>query len=63
MKKITNKFGEGIIYNIDDLKGKIYATSAACMSVWSDFLSWANANENRMTDNYMEADCIVVLGC
>ena len=63
MEKITNKFGEGIIYNIDDLKGKIYATSAACMSVWSDFLSWANANENRMTDNYMEADCIVVLGC
>lgn len=33
MKKVNNKFGEGILYQEEDLKGKIYATSAACMSV------------------------------
>lgn len=63
MKKIENIFGKGIIYNEEDLKGKIYVTSAACMSVWSDFLSWANANKERITKNINEADTIVVLGC
>jgi len=63
MKILQNKFGKGPIYNEDDLKGKIYATSAACMSVYSDFLSWANANKERMTKNVEEADTIVVLGC
>ena len=63
MKKIKNIFGEGEIYNEEDLKGKIYATSAACMSVWSDFLSWANANPERLTLDINAADTIVVLGC
>lgn len=63
MKQVKNVFGEGILYNENDLKGKIYATSAACMSVWSDFLSWANANPNRMTNDPFNADTIVVLGC
>lgn len=63
MKNIKNKFGEGILYDESDLKGKIYATSAACMSVWSDFLSWANANKKRMVKTPDKADTIVVLGC
>lgn len=63
MKNHENIFGTGVIYNESDLNGKIYATSAACMSVWSDFLSWANANEDRMVLDPSLADSIVVLGC
>ena len=58
-----NIFGQGKMYKIEDLVGKIYATSAACMSVWSDFLSWANANLDRIERDYEKADQIVVLGC
>lgn len=63
MKKVNNVFGEGTIYEEKDLIGKIYATSAACMSVWSDFLSWANHYANRMVDKVQDADSLVVLGC
>lgn len=63
MKEIENKFGKGTLYGVEDLGEKIYATSCACMSVWSDFLSWANAHPDRMTSNVEEADSIVVLGC
>lgn len=63
MKKVKNVFGNGIIYDENDLVGKIYVTSAACMSVWSDFLSWANANKSRITKDIYNADTIVVLGC
>jgi len=63
MKKVKNIFGEGTIYNKEDLEGKIYATSAACMSVWSDLLSYANANKERFTKDKKEADSIIVLGC
>ena len=63
MKNIKNIFGEGVIYDETDLKGKVYATSAACMSVWSDFLSWANANKDQITNSLNEANTIVVLGC
>lgn len=63
MKEIKNIFGTGKIYNKEDLKGKIYATSAACMSVWSDMLSFANVNKERFVKKPEEADSIVVLGC
>ena len=63
MERVKNVFGDGILYNEKDLGDKIYATSAACMSVWTDFLSWANANKDRITKNMNEADSIVVLGC
>lgn len=63
MEEIKNIFGQGKIYNINDLEGKIYATSSACMSVWSDFLSWANANPTRCVKDENQADSIVVLGC
>lgn len=63
MKEINNIFGKGILYQEKDLKGKIYATSAACMSVWSDMLSFANRYKNRFIKTIEEADNIVVLGC
>lgn len=63
MKNTKNIFGEGIIYDKEDLGKKIYATSAACMSVWSDMLSFANRYKDRFVSNPKEADSIVVLGC
>lgn len=63
MKNIKNVFGEGVIYNKDDLNGKIYATSAACMSVYSDMLSFANKYPDKFVKDPKDADYIVVLGC
>lgn len=63
MKIVKNKFGEGTLYQEEDLKGKIYATSAACMSVWSDMLSFANKYKDRFVSEVSDADSIVVLGC
>lgn len=63
MKEVKNVFGKGIIYSENNLIGKIYITSAACMSVWSDLLSFANKYKERITLNPREADTIVVLGC
>lgn len=63
MKEVKNVFGQGKLYEKEDLKGKIYATSAACMSVWSDLLSFANKEKDRFVKTKEEADDIVVLGC
>lgn len=63
MKEVTNVFGHGKLYDKEDLKGKIYATSAACMSVWSDMLSFANKEKERFVSTVEQADDIVVLGC
>lgn len=43
MKTITNRFGTGILYDEADLGKGIYCVCTACMSVWSDFLSFANS--------------------
>ena len=48
---------------IENLEGKVFMTSAACMSVWADGLSWANAHKDRVTLNPEEADSIIVLSC
>ena len=63
MKTVRNIFGTGVLYEAPDLHGKIYATCAACMSVWSDFLSWANVHKEKMVKCVEYADTIVVLGC
>jgi tRNA A37 methylthiotransferase MiaB len=63
MTPTENKFGTAEIFSINDVKGKIYCQCTACLSVWTDFLSWANANPNRMTKNPAEADNIIILGC
>lgn len=78
MKKITNRFGRGILYDKEDSGKSIYCVCIACMSVWSDFLSFANVEYNKgkngksITPYFVEkdsedfltpTDTIVVLGC
>ena len=47
VQTVKNKFGSGDIYEAADMSGNIYATCAACMSIYAEFLSWANGNKNR----------------
>ena len=63
MKKVRNVFGEGVLYEAQDLGGVIYSTCAACMSIYAEFLSWANKNEDRFTQYPGDAESIVVLSC
>jgi len=63
MTKIENKFGSGDLYEADDIHGRIYVMCTACMSIYSEFLSWANANATRIVKDPNEADSIVVLSC
>lgn len=48
---------------IENLEGKTFMTSATCMSVWADGLSWANAHKDKVTLNPEEANNMVVLSC
>ncbi|PIZ50597.1 hypothetical protein COY27_06665 [Candidatus Woesearchaeota archaeon CG_4_10_14_0_2_um_filter_33_13] len=48
---------------IDDLEGKVYMTCSACMSVYADGLSWANANTDRIVKDAENAEHVVVLSC
>lgn len=63
MKLIQNKFGSGELLDAEDLKGDIYATCTACMGIYSEFLSWANANSKRISTYIPYADNIIVLSC
>lgn len=78
MREITNRFGKGVLYEEKDLGESIYCVCTACMSVWSDFLSFANVEASKgrngryVTPYYVEkvpvmglkpTDTIVVLGC
>lgn len=68
MKQITNRFGTGTMYDENDLGDSIYCVCTACMSVWSDFLSFANdtdGDERIIDSTYMDGitDTIIVLGC
>lgn len=63
MKTETNKFGTGVLYDAEDLNGKTFCSCAACMSVYADFLSWANTNVEKITHVPNLADNIVVLSC
>lgn len=38
-------------------------TSSACMSVWADALSWANAHQDKVARKPEDADNLVVLSC
>jgi tRNA A37 methylthiotransferase MiaB len=49
--------------NIKNLNGKNYFICTACMSVWADALSWANANTKLVTTDEKEAENIIVLSC
>ena len=59
----SNKFGEGTLYQIEDLKGSIYFECAACMSLYAEALSWANAHPDRIVKTALEADNIVMISC
>lgn len=79
MKNITNRFGSGILYEESDLGYGIYCVCTACMSIWSDFLSFANHELHQTPDRRQikdvtpyyvandpflhDTDTIVVLGC
>lgn len=60
---MKNKFGEGNLYQIDDLKGKIYCKCTACLGIYTDFLSWAQLNKDRIANTPESANCVIVLGC
>lgn len=61
----TNIFGTGTLYTPHNLGKKIYATCTACMSIYSEFLSWANASRNifRFVREPDQAEDIIVLSC
>lgn len=66
MRTATNRFGTGILYDETDLGTGIYCVCTACMSVWSDFLSFANTElknngktgkwRKDVTPHYVEKD-------
>ena len=59
----SNKFGSGNICSPDDIKGSVYITCAACMTVYSETTGWANKHKNKIVDNPEQADNIIVLSC
>lgn len=65
MKHVSNKFGAGILYESHDLNPGIYCVCTACMSVWSDFLSYASKDPYIVSNKYIpeRTRSIVVLGC
>jgi len=63
MRFLQNRFGTGEVYEIGEVKKPIFATSSACMSVYSDFLSWANTQPMATFHNRHVANSIIVLSC
>lgn len=70
MKSESNKFGKGDLYEATDLIGPVYCLCCACMSIYSEFLTWANQKEHGyigcqsvMTPDPASAKTIIVLSC
>ncbi len=66
MKFVENRFGKREIYEVQDVEYPIYCESAACLSVYTDFLSWLSKNIGKQqicTLNPKEAKSVIVLGC
>lgn len=68
MKEITSRFGTGVLYNLEDFSkdASVFVTSAACMSVTSDWLSVITARKElgvKFVHSAGEASILVVLGC
>lgn len=70
MKTVKNRFGEGILYSIQDVINtaftKIYCECTACMSVYTDILSYLTDNtdaEYFSSKNSEDVTDIIVLGC
>ena len=70
MQNVENRFGSGTMYSISDIlvkeNTKIYCECAACLSVYTDMLSYAN-NTNVVSRLWPQNDKnvtdIIVLGC
>ncbi len=60
---VENEFGQGSLVNIEDLSGKIYIQCSACMSLYAEALSWANAHPDRIVTSPWVADHIITLSC
>lgn len=69
MIKIKNRFGEEEIYTIEDIKknanAKVYVACVACLSVWTDALSYIERDKNTeytavLDDSVTDA---IVLSC
>lgn len=74
---ITNRFGSGELYSIDDIIeiGKerggttIYCESCACLSVTTDMLSWISGKSSKIPVTFTSCNkplvnnVIIVLGC
>lgn len=63
MKAVTNRFGTGNLYEAQDLGERVYCKCTACLGVYTDFLSWAQLNDDRIAATPDEADTVVILGC
>ncbi len=68
MKEITSRFGKDVLYSIEDFPkdASVFVTSAACMSVTSDWLSVITASAKsgvKFVGSAEEANILVVLGC
>ena len=70
MQEIKNKFGSGIMYDMQDIEFcDAYVVCVACMSVWSDFLSYANSVycnvhiHSYFDKSFKNGKAIVILGC
>ena len=60
-----NIFGEGTLTNLDEVavSGKTYIQCAACLSLYAEALSWANAYPSLIAKTPEEADRIVTMSC
>ncbi len=65
MTLVTNRFGTNEMYEIEDVRYPIYCESAACLSVYTDFLSWLSKNIEKdiCTLDPQKAKSIIILGC
>lgn len=48
---------------IESLKRKVYFICSACMTVYADALSWANAHKDQVAKTPEEAENIIILSC
>jgi len=63
MINVKNEFGEGTLYEINDIKGKLYFVGNFCSSKTEEALHWITINRHRVTTNINEADAIIIVCC
>jgi len=61
--QLKNRFGEGTIHDAADLEGRAYFHCAACMSLFAEAASWANAHPGRICTDPAFAHDVVVVSC